>query len=438
MKNIDAIVKLIRGSKSVDTARQGLVASFRLSTEQSNAILDMRLSKLTSLEQDKIRNEHAETIKLIAELKSILASQLKILGMIKSELQELKAKYGDARKTEIVLGGESIDIDIEDLIEEGTMAVTITHSGYIKRLPIDTYKQQKRGGKGVIGAGKKEEDFVEHLFIAHTHSYILFFTDQGQVHWLKVYQLPEASRQATGKAIVNLLELDSKEKITAFVPVAKFDDDHFLVLATKKGIIKKTSMTAYSNPRKGGIRAINLDEGDTLVSAKLTDGNSNLILASRFGNAVHFSERDVRPMGRTSMGVIGMRLKKEDEVVDMVIARPETTLLTITENGYGKRTAIDEYSIIRRGGQGVINIQCNERNGNVIAVKAVADRDDLMLISKNGIIIRTLAGDISVIGRNTQGVRLMKLEDNDKVVAAASIINEDNGNGLGTVAPAPQ
>jgi len=429
LNHIDAVVQLIKRSKSVEIARVGLSSMYKLSIDQANAILEMRLSRLTSLEQEKIKDDLAATLKLIAELKSILASEIKILNLIKSELADLRKQYGDARRTEIVQGGDELDIDVEDLIEEGTMVVTVTHSGYIKRLPIDTYKQQRRGGKGVIGTGTKEEDFVEHLFIADTHSYILFFTDQGQVYWLKVYQLPEASRQAQGRAIVNLLELSQNEKITAFIPVAKFDQNHYLVLATKKGIIKKTDIMAYSNPRRGGIRAINVDQGDMLVSAKLTDGHMNLMLASRNGQAVNFNEKDVRPMGRTASGVIGMRLKHGDEVVDMVISDPSKTLLTVTENGFGKRTKMDEYSIIRRGGQGVINIQCNERNGNVIAVKAVNDKDDLMLISKNGIIIRTMAGDISIIGRNTQGVRLMKLDSSDKVVAAATIINEENGNG---------
>ncbi len=426
LKSIDAVVTLIKGSKSVDSARLSLTQRFSLSIDQANAILEMRLSRLTSLEQDKILQDHRETVQLIAELKSILARERKIMGLIKKELEELKQQYGDMRRTEIVEGGEGVEIDIEDLIEDETMVVTITHSGYIKRLPINTYKQQRRGGKGVIGTGTREEDFVENIFVANTHSYILFFTDQGQVHWLKVYLIPEAGRQAKGKAIVNLLELSENEKITAFVPVPKFEENMYLVLATRKGTIKKTDLKAYSNPRKGGIRAINLDSSDMLVGAKLTNGRQSLILASRKGNAVHFSETDVRAAGRASMGVRGMKLRNDDEVVDMVVADTNMTLLTVTENGYGKRTKISDYSIIRRGGLGVINIQCNERNGNVVAVKAVDDMDDLMLISKNGIVIRTMAGDISVIGRNTQGVRLMRMAADDKVVAAARIINEES------------
>jgi len=430
LKNIDSVVILIKKSKSVEEARLSLTEKYTLSVEQANAILEMRLSRLTSLETEKIQQDHKETLQLISELKAILASEKKILEMIKTELAELKEQYGNARRTEIVEGGEGIEIDIEDLIEEGTMVVTITHSGYIKRLPIDTYKQQRRGGKGVIGTGTKEEDFVETIFVANTHSYILFFTDHGQVYWLKVYQIPEAGRQAKGKAIVNLLELSENEKISTFIPVPKFEDHLYLVLATKNGTIKKTELKAYSNPRKGGIRAINLDDNDLLVSAKLTNGKQNLILASKNGNAVHFNEKDVRAAGRTSMGVRGMKLKQGDEVVDMVVADEALTLLTVTENGYGKRTKISDYSVIRRGGQGVINIQCNERNGSVVAVKAVADKDDLMIISKNGIIIRTLAGDISVIGRNTQGVRLMRLETDDIVMSAARIINEESDEEL--------
>jgi DNA gyrase subunit A len=375
------------------------------------------------MEQQKIRDEHKELLVLISKLKEILASEKKILDIIKDELNELKEKYGDDRKTELVEGAEQ-QIDIEDLIKEEDMVVTITHSGYIKRLPIKTYKQQQRGGKGIIGAGTKEEDFIEHLFIASTHSYILFLTNKGQVHWLKVYEIPEASRQARGKAIVNFLEMGKEEIITTFIPVKEFREDLYLLLATKKGIIKKTSLDAYSRPRRGGIRAINLDEGDNLINAVLTDGSKQIILATKKGMAVKFHEKDARPIGRASRGVRGITLRLDDELIDMVIANDEKTLLTITENGYGKRTKISEYRLINRGGVGVKNIICSPRNGNVITVKSVSDDDEIIIISKSGIIIRTAAKGISTIGRNTQGLRLMRLGEGDKVVAAARIIND--------------
>jgi DNA gyrase subunit A len=304
------------------------------------------------------------------------------------------------------------------------MVVTISHSGYIKRLPITTYKKQGRGGKGIIGAGTKEEDFVEHLFIASTHSYILFFTDKGKVYWLKVHQIPEASRQARGKAIVNMIGINPGEWVSAFVPVRQFDDAHYLALVTKKGIIKKTSIMAYARPRASGIIAINLDEGDSLVNALLTDGNQQLMIATRNGMAAKFHESDARPIGRTSRGVKGITLRQGDEVVGAIRADDQKTVLTVTENGYGKRTNISEYRRINRGGVGVINIQCSERNGKVTSVKAVDEGDELMLISQKGIIIRTSVKHIACIGRNTQGVRLMKLNGDDKVVSAAKIVNE--------------
>jgi len=427
LKNINPIVELIKKSKNVETARKLLKSRYKLSSEQAQAILDMRLQRLTSLEQKKVLEEHKSLLKLIAELKEILASKEKILEIIKNELLELKQQFGDERRTEIIEGGEEPEIEIEDLIKKEDMIVTITHNGYIKRLPMDTYKQQRRGGKGVIGASTKEEDFVEHLFIANTHSYILFFTDKGQVHWLKVYKIPEASRQSRGKAIVNMIEIEKGEKIASFIPVREFDDKYNLFLMTKKGIVKKTNLVAYSRPRRGGIRAIIVDEDDKLISAKLTDSNQQIILASKKGMAVKFHERDARPIGRTSRGVIGMRLKKGDEVIGAVIANDNETLLTITENGFGKRTRISEYRLINRGGIGVINIRCSERNGDVVSIKSVMDDDELMFISRNGIIIRTSASDVSIIGRNTQGVRLMRMLENDKVVAAAKVINENNG-----------
>ena len=425
LSDIDKTIKIVKQSKSPDEARNTLMSAFKLSEKQAQAILDMRLQRLTSMEQDKIKAEHDNLVKLIAELKSILASEEKILDIIKKELLELKETYADERRTELIAGGEELDIDIEDLIEDDEMIVTITHSGYIKRLSTDTYRQQRRGGKGIRATETKEGDFLEHLFVAKNRSYILFFTDKGRVHWLKVYKIPESGRYSKGKAIVNMLDITQEEKITAFIPVREFDEDHFLILATKKGIVKKTNIMAYSRPRRGGIIAINLDDGDDLINAKLTDGEQQIILATKNGMAVKFSEKDARSIGRTSHGVIGIRLKGKDEVIGMVIADDNQTLLTITKNGFGKRTKISEYRLINRGGTGVINIQCSERNGNVTAVKSVDNTNELMLISKKGIIIRTSAQDISTIGRNTQGVRLMRLNTDDAVVAAAKIVTPE-------------
>lgn len=422
LNNIDDVIKLVKESRSVEEAKTTLVSNFDLSHEQAIAILDMKLQKLTSLEQEKIVIEHTDLLKLIDEFKAILASEHKILEIIKNELSELKQKYSDERRSQIV-DTETTELDMEDLVKEETMVITKTHSGYIKRTPLSTYKQQKRGGKGIIATETKEEDFVDDLFIASTHSYILFFTNKGKVHWLKVYNIPEASRQAQGKAIVNLLSLDNDEKVTAFIPVKGFDDKHNLIMVTKKGIVKKTNLYAYSNPRKGGIIAINLAKDDSLVNVVLTDGSQQIILATKNGMAVRFDEKTVRPIGRSGMGVRGITLRNDD-VIGMVVASDDKTLLTVTENGYGKRTKVSDYRLTNRGGIGVRNIICSERNGNVVSIKSVSDEDDLMFVTKNGITIRIPAKYISVIGRNTQGARIMKLEENDKVVSAAKIIKE--------------
>jgi len=428
LNNIDQVIKIIKSSSSADHAKKALLESFTLSDKQAQAILEMRLQRLTSLEQDKIKTEHSQLLKLIEELKAILADEQKILEIIKKELVEIKETYGDARRTELIAGGDDFDIDIEDLIEEEDVVITVSHEGYIKRASVDTYRQQRRGGKGVIAATTREEDFVEHLFTANTKSYILFFTDKGQLHWLKVYKIPEASRQARGKPIINLIDISKGEKITAFIPVMDFNEGKYLIMATKKGIIKKTELKAYSNPRRGGIRAIILEGNDMLINVKMTDGTQKIMLATKNGMASRFSEKDVRPVGRTARGVIGIRLRQGDEVVGTIVAVSTNSLLTVTENGYGKRTLISEYRRINRGGIGVINIQCSDRNGKVVAIKSVTDHDEVMLISKRGIIIRTPAKDISIIGRSTQGVRLMKLSPEDKVVAAAKIIPENNNN----------
>jgi DNA gyrase subunit A len=426
LNSIDAVIKLIKSSDSANTARQGLMANHRLTEAQANAILEMRLQRLTSLEQKKIKDEHAELLKTIAELRGILGSEQMILDIIVDELRGLMKTYGDERKTEIMEGGEDeLNFEMEDLIEDTPVVITVSHSGYIKRIALDTYRQQHRGGRGILAATTNDEDFVEHLFIATNHSYILFFTNTGKVHWLKVYHIPEASRTAKGKAIVNLLELQEDEYITAMKPIKEFNEDHFLVMATKNGVVKKTALTEYSRPRRGGIIAIGLDEGDVLVEVVKTDGSQNLLIATKKGQAVKFDEKDARDIGRSARGVRGIRLKKGDEVVAMVIADDSKTLLTITENGYGKRSQISDYRLIKRGGSGVININCSERNGEVVAVKSVIGSDELMLVSKNGILIRVPAEDISVIGRNTQGVRVMRLEQGDKVMSAAKIVNEE-------------
>ncbi|MBS3121424.1 DNA gyrase subunit A [Candidatus Woesearchaeota archaeon] len=439
LSDIDNAIRIIKAAKDVNIARTGLVTTYTLTEIQAQAILDMKLQKLTSLETEKILEELINLIEKIKDFKEILASEIRIKDIIKSELVEISERYKDERKTEISESEEEEEIEIEDLIEEEDVVVTISHGGYIKRTPLNVYKSQGRGGRGIIAATTKEEDFVEHLFIANTHDYLLFFTDKGQVHWLKVFRIPEGARQAKGKAIVNLINIEAgSEKgsnITAFIPIKQFEATQYLVMVTNNGIIKKTSLAEFSNPRHGGIKAINIEEGDELVNVLLTDGTKQIIIATKDGLAVKFNEEDVREMGRSSIGVIGIRLKRKvnekgeitdsDKVIGAVIGDDNKTLLTITENGYGKRTSIGEYRLINRGGQGVINIICSERNGNVVGIKSVSEEDEIMLISQKGIIIRTRCNLISVIGRNTQGVRLMKLEEGDKVVSAAKIIGDE-------------
>tara|TARA_B100000315_G_scaffold260176_1_gene319745 strand:- start:14196 stop:16652 length:2457 start_codon:yes stop_codon:yes gene_type:complete len=423
LNNLDKTIKLVKESRSVEEAKNSLITNFNLSEEQSIAILEMRLQRLTSMEQEKVKNELKDLLNLIAELKIILESPQKILDIIKKELLELKESYNDKRKTEII-EAEATSFEMEDIIEESNCIITITHSGYIKRQLLQTYRQQRRGGKGIIATTTKEEDFVRDIFIASTHSYILLFTNKGRVHWLKVYNIPEASRQAKGKAIVNLLNLKSDEKVTAYVPVKNFDSNHFLIMATKNGTIKKTNLAAYSNPRHGGIIAITLDTNDSLINVKLTDGAKEIILATRNGIAVRFREINVRATGRSAQGVRGIRLAENDYVVGMVVATDEKTLLTVTENGYGKRTKISEYRLISRGGSGVRNIICSERNGKVVSINSVSDDNQIMLITKKGITIRMSVSQISIIGRATQGVRLIDLHQDDKLVSVAKIVKE--------------
>jgi len=423
LDNIDAVIKLIKASKTPDEARDGLVAKFSLSVEQAKAILDMRLQRLTGLEREKIDAEYAELLKTIAWLKELLASEIKILAVIKEELADLKARFADKRRTEII---ESTgDLVTEDLIPKEDDVITITNSGYIKRIAVDSYKQQRRGGKGVMGMETKEEDFVSDLFIGNTHDYLLFFTDKGKVYWLKVYGIPEAGRQARGTAIVNLLQLEQGEKINAYIPITKFDENHFLLMVTKKGTAKKTQLTDFSNPRKTGIIAISLEEGDKLVSVKLTDGTKEMIIGTKHGKAIRFEENDVRDMGRSAYGVRGVRLVGEDEVVSMAVVEESTTLLTVTENGFGKRTAFEEYRTSNRGGQGVITIDVNVRNGNVVDIRSVREDDEIMVTTSNGIIIRVPASGIRVQGRNTQGVKIMNVGEKDRVVGVATLAKEE-------------
>ncbi len=421
---IDDIVQAIKKSKDTAAAKASLMQNFELSEKQAVAVLEMRLQKLSSLEQQALHDEHKQLNSAIAGLREVLASPQRILEIIKSELRAIKEKYGDSRRTGIA-DVEEADFVAEDLIKPEEVVITVTHSGYAKRTQLGEYRQQHRGGKGIIAASTRENDFVEHIFIANTHSCILFFTNRGIVHWLKVYGLPESGRNAVGKALVNLLNLADGEKITALVPVMDFNNSNYLVMATKNGTIKKTQLSAYSNPRKGGIIAITLEEGDELISVKMTDGSQQVILATVNGSAVRFMESDIRITGRSAKGVRGIRLR-EDSVVGMVVAEETKSLLTVCGKGYGKRTPVSDYRLISRGGYGVINMQTTERNGKVVGIASVSDDDELMFISRNGIVIRVPAKDISVIGRNTQGARIMRMADNDSVVAVAKVAKESN------------
>ncbi|UCF78413.1 MAG: DNA gyrase subunit A [Candidatus Eiseniibacteriota bacterium] len=420
LDNIDAVIALIKKAPDVDAAREGLMKKFKLSQVQAQAILDMRLQRLTGLERKKVEEEYVAVIKLIETLRSILASPRKIMGIIKTEVLELSKKHADERRTEIVAAAG--ELDVEDLIAEEDMVITISHSGYIKRLPVSTYRRQRRGGRGITGVSTKEEDFIEHLFIASTHSYILFLTDKGRCYWLKVHEIPQAGRISRGKAVVNMIQMSRDERISAFVRTKEFDDEHHLVIATRKGMIKKTILSAYANPRKAGIVAIGLDAGDCVIDAWVTDGTQDIILAKKLGKAIRFHEKNVRPMGRTARGVRGVSLEKGDEVVTMISVKGEGTLLVVTENGFGKRSPISEYRLTGRGGKGIITIKNTPRNGSVVSVKQVGDDDELMIITAKGVIIRLPIQGVSVMGRNTQGVRLIQPDKGDKVVDVARVV----------------
>ena len=426
LEDIDLVIKIIRGSEDPGEARTALMERLELSERQAQAILSMTLQRLTNLEQRKVEEEYEALIQEIERLRSILESRPKRMEIIKSELREVAEKFEDDRRSEIVLSGS--EFDVEDLIVEEDMVITVSHAGYIKRIPVATYRQQHRGGRGVTGMSTKDEDFVEHLFIASTHHFILFMTDRGRCHWLKVHEIPQGTRTSRGRPAVNLIDIGSGHKISEIVPVKEFDKDHFLMLVTRKGLVKKTALSAYSRPRRGGIIAMHVLEEDQLIGAALTDGKREVIMGTQKGLAIRFSEGDVRDTGRGSQGVRGISLGSEDSVIGTVVSgEGEGSLLTVCANGYGKRTHVSDYRHTRRGGKGVINIKTTERNGDVVSIIQVVDDDELMIISQGGILIRQPIRDISSIGRNTQGVKLINLEAGDRVFGVARIVRGNGG-----------
>ncbi len=423
LDNIDEVIEIIKKSRNVETARQNLMRRFKLSEIQAKAILDMRLQRLTGLERKKIEDEYKETIKLIERLKGILENEKKRFKIIKDELIEVKEKYADDRRTEIVF--DTKDFTLEDIIAEEDVVVTISHRGFIKRFPVSGYRRQARGGRGVTGAGTKDDDFIEHMFITSTHNYIMFFTDKGKVYWLKVYEIPEGGRAARGRSIINLIQKEKDENITAFVAVKEFSDDKYLMMVTKRGTVKKTVLSAYSNVRKGGINAINLVHGDKLVEVKMTDGINDVIIGTRNGLAIRFNEKDVRKMGRTATGVRGIRLSPDDEVIGFIVIRSADTLLVVTDRGYGKRSKIADYRITHRGGKGILTVKTGEKNGKLIAMKEVNNTDELVIISNTGMVIRQSVKEIRVMGRNTQGVRVIRLREGETIADIAKVVREE-------------
>ncbi|MCK5533558.1 DNA gyrase subunit A [bacterium] len=421
LDNLDEIVKIIRASNNVEAAKTALMEKFPLSKLQTEAILNMRLHQLTGLEREKIQREYLELIKIIEKFKFILSSPQKVLSIVKEELSAIKEKYQNKRRTSIV--AKSIEMDIEDLIQEEETVITISHAGYVKRLSLSVYRAQHRGGKGLIGTTLRDEDFVENIFITSTHSYLLFFTTFGRVYWLKVYEIPEGSRQSKGKAIINLISLSSnEEKIAAAIPVKEFNLDTFLIMVTQNGTLKKTALTEYSNPRKKGIIAINFKTGDSLIDAKLSTGTNYIIIGTKKGMAIKFKDQEVKAIGRTGKGVRGIKLNKGDVVIGMETMSEDDTLLSVTSNGYGKRTRIKEYRLVSRACKGVINIKTTAKNGEVIGIKRVNKEDEIMLITAKGIVIREKIKNIRTIGRSTQGVKLIRLEKDDRLVGLAKII----------------
>ena len=425
LKNIDKIVETIKKSKDPVSAKEALMEGFGLSEKQSQAILDMRLQRLTGLETDKIISEYKDIIQHISELKGILESKSKRMEIIKEELLEVKEKYGEERRTEIIK--DFTTLSIEDMIAEEEMVLTITHNGYIKRTSLSTYRSQRRGGRGVQGASSRDEDFVEHLFVANTHSYILFFTDKGKCYWVKVYDIPEGGRAAKGRAIVNLIGCEADEKVSAFISVKEFNEDHFVVMATEKGIVKKTKLSAYSNPRKKGIYAVEIRDGDRLIEARVSTGDNDILLGTRNGKSIRFSEEQIRPSGRKTMGVKGITLSSEDDrlVGMLLIKREGTTVLVATEKGFGKRTEISQYRAQKRGGKGVLTMKTTEKVGKMVTIKEVVDKDDLMIITNQGVLIRQPVAQIRAIGRATQGVKLIKLGEGTLVSSITRIMTEE-------------
>jgi DNA gyrase subunit A len=422
--NIDEVIKIIRGSEDTETASIRLRAAFELSEKQAEAILNMRLARLTGLEMEKLEQELAEVRARIFELDEILASRDRRMGIIIDELKALAEKYGDDRRTEIL--GESVFLNEEDLIVEEDMVITLSRQGYIKRIETDAYRAQRRGGRGLQGMGTKEADWVEHLFVASTHDYIMIFTRSGQCYWLKVWEIPPGGRHSRGKPIVNLLNMVAGDEVAAVVPVREFSDDRFLLFATRKGVVKKTPLSAYGNIRAVGLNAINIREGDELIGVKVTGGNDQVILGTKDGMAIRFHEKDARPQGRVTSGVRGIKLSRGDIVVGMVVlARPDTTLLVVTEEGMGKRTDVEAYRFQHRGGKGVINVKTSEKTGKVVAIKSVVDEDELMLITRNGVVNRQRVSEIRAIGRATQGVRLVNLDEGDQLMDVARVIAEN-------------
>ena len=424
LDNIDAIIKIIRGSKDPSQAKEGLMTGFGLSDIQSQAILDMRLQRLTGLEVDKVVAEYKEVIKVIAHLKSILDSKTKRMDIIKTELLEVKEQYGDERRTGVV--AVDTEFSMEDMIAEEEVVLTITHQGYIKRTALNTYRTQRRGGRGVQGAMSKDEDFIEHLFIANTHNYMLFFTDMGKCYWLKVYDIPQGGRATRGRAIVNLIGCSPGERVEAFVSVKEFDDQHYIVMSTRKGIVKKTVLSAYGKPRKGGIYAIDIREGDKLIQARITNGEHDILLGTHEGKSIRFSEGNIRASGRKTMGVKGIKLSSEkDYVVGMLVVRREGTILVATEKGYGKRTEVLQYRTQTRGGKGVLTMRCTDKTGKMVNIMEVVDSDDLIVITDSGVLMRQPIAAIRTIGRVTQGVRLVKLDEGTNIASITRVISEE-------------
>jgi DNA gyrase subunit A len=437
LDHLDAVIALIRASKTVPEARDGLMSNFSLSQIQAQAILDMQLQRLTGLERQRILDELADLLKTIERLRAILGSERLLMQIIVDELKEVRTKYGDERRTEIV-EGESGELSIEDLIAEEDMAITVSNTGYIKRTAISTYRNQRRGGKGRIGMRTKDEDFVEHLFVASTHAYIMIFSDRGRAYWLKVHEVPDVGPGGKGKSIANLVSMEEGERIAALLAVKEFDERRFVVMGTRRGVLKKTALSAFSNPRAGGIIAMGVDEGDAVIAVQLSDGAGELFIGTRRGMAIRFQESDVRPMGRSAYGVRGITLRDDDYVVAMETVRPGGALLTVTEHGYGKRTEIDEYRVQSRGGVGIINIATSERNGEVVGVVYVQETDEILLITQQGMILRMPTNDVRAIGRATQGVRLIGVEGDDKVVSVARLVERDDEDGGSTPESGPE